>query len=71
MEKEIKIGVKSTLIGLIVNSLLAVVKIVSGFFGNSYALIADGIESTADVVNSIIVIRGLKISQIPQDDNHA
>lgn len=70
MEKEIKIGVKSTLIGLIVNSLLAVVKIVSGFFGNSYALIADGIESTADVVNSIIVIRGLKISQIPQDDNH-
>ena len=45
-----------------VNILLAVVKIVTGIVGHSYALVADGIESTADVVTSLIVWGGLRLS---------
>ena len=40
------------LVGVAVNAALASIKILAGFFGNSYALIADGIERTADIVTS-------------------
>src|SRR5690606_16442380 len=49
---------------------LAVIKLISGFLGNSYALIADGIESTADVFSSSLVLLGLKYAQKPPDENH-
>jgi cation diffusion facilitator family transporter len=38
--------------------------------GNSYALIADGIESTSDIVSSLVVWTGLKISSLPADEDH-
>jgi cation diffusion facilitator family transporter len=38
--------------------------------GNSYALVADGIESTADIVSSLAVWTGLKISALPADEDH-
>ena len=53
-----------------INFLLAVGKIVAGIFGNSYALIADGIESTADIFSSFIVWSGLRIAVKPADANH-
>ncbi|MDF1517341.1 MAG: cation transporter, partial [Lutibacter sp.] len=34
------------------NALLAIAKGITGIFGNSYALIADAIESTTDVFSS-------------------
>jgi cation diffusion facilitator family transporter len=57
-------------VGMAVNVVLAIVKIVTGVVGNSYALIADGIESTADIVSSLVVWTGLKISSLPPDDDH-
>ena len=57
-------------LGMAVNLVLAVVKIVAGILGNSYALIADGIESTADIVSSLVVWTGLKISALPPDEDH-
>jgi len=63
-------GARSTLIGIIVNALLAIVKGVAGILGNSYALVADAIESTADVFSSFIVWTGLKISAKPPDRDH-
>lgn len=63
-------GIRSTIIGIIVNTALALVKGVAGFFGNSYALIADAIESASDVVSSLIVVSGLRIAQKPRDENH-
>ena len=45
-------------------------KVTAGILGNSYALIADGIESTTDIVSSIIVWSGLRIASIPPDDDH-
>lgn len=50
--------------------MLAIVKAVTGIFGNSYALIADAIESTTDVFSSLLVLLGLKYSSKPPDENH-
>ncbi|MDP2652865.1 MAG: cation diffusion facilitator family transporter [Candidatus Omnitrophota bacterium] len=63
-------GLRSTLIGIIVNVALAVTKILTGVVGSSYALIADGIESSLDIFGSIVVFGGLKIGAKPPDDNH-
>ncbi len=53
-----------------VNLVLALVKISVGVVGNSYALIADGIESTADIFSSLVVWSGLQVSAKPPDQNH-
>ena len=53
-----------------VNVILALVKIITGIIGNSYALIADGIESTMDIVSSLIVWGSLRVSIKPPDKDH-
>ena len=63
-------GLKTTLIGIVINLVLAVVKGTAGFVGNSYALIADAIESTSDIFSSTIVFFGLRFSARPRDENH-
>lgn len=63
-------GLKTTLLGIIVSAILAVVKLLGGIFGHSYALIADAIESTSDIVTSGILWLGLKWAGKPADDNH-
>ena len=63
-------GIRSAQLGLLVNAVLAGVKLVAGLAGNSYALVADAIESTADVMSSLIVWRGLAIAAQPPDDDH-
>jgi cation diffusion facilitator family transporter len=63
-------GLKTTLIGIVVSSILAVIKALGGIFGNSYALIADAIESTTDIVTSGMLYVGLKWSVRPADSKH-
>lgn len=63
-------GIRSTIVGVIVNALLVVIKGVTGFLGNSYALIADAIESISDIFNTLIVWVGLKIASKPPDVDH-
>ena len=63
-------GIRSTLIGIITSILLAIIKATAGVLGNSNALVADAIESTADVFTSVIVLTGLKIASKPADMNH-
>ncbi len=53
-----------------INLVLALIKISTGVIGNSYALIADGIESTSDIFSSLIVLSGLQISSKPADQSH-
>src|SRR5687768_6616420 len=55
-------GIRSAQLGLLVNATLAGVKLVAGLVGNSYALVADAVESTADVLASIAVWGGLAIA---------
>ena len=63
-------SIKTTLIGIITSVVLATVKAIAGVLGNSYALIADAIESTSDVFTSLIVLAGIKIARKPADENH-
>src|SRR5271167_1461682 len=63
-------GVSTVLVGLSSNVLLAAIKIITGILGNSYALLADGIESTLDIFSSAVVLGGIKISSLPADENH-
>lgn len=63
-------GLRSTLVGIIANTLLAGIKGITGILGNSYALVADAIESTTDIASSLIVWGGLRISALPPDKDH-
>lgn len=63
-------AIKTTYFSIIGNAILALLKWLAGFFGNSYALIADAIESTADIFSSFLVLLGLKYAQRPADENH-
>lgn len=63
-------AIRTTYFSIIGNILLATIKGLAGFFGNSYALIADAIESSADILSSILVLFGLKYASRPADKNH-
>lgn len=63
-------AIKATYFSIIGNSTLAIIKGLAGFFGNSYALIADAIESTTDIFSSFLVLFGIKYSNKPADENH-
>lgn len=63
-------AIKTTYFSIAGNISLALIKGLAGFFGNSYALIADAIESTADIFSSLLVLVGLKIASKPPDKNH-
>ena len=63
-------GIHTTIIGIITSIVLAAIKAIAGVMGNSYALIADAIESVSDVFTSIIVLTGLKIARRPADETH-
>jgi len=65
-----RIGIRTALISSICNVFVAIGKIVFGVIGNSFALIADGVESTLDIISSAIVWGGLKIASEPADSNH-
>lgn len=63
-------AVKATYFSIVGNTCLAVIKGIAGVFGNSYALIADAIESTTDIFSSFLVLFGIKYSNRPADANH-
>jgi cation diffusion facilitator family transporter len=63
-------AIRTTYFSIIGNTLLAIIKGLAGFFGNSYALIADAIESTTDIFASILVLFGFKYAKRPADENH-
>ena len=63
-------GIRSAQVGVAVNSVLALTKIFAGVVGNTYALVADGVESLADIASSLIVWGGLVIAALPPDEEH-
>jgi cation diffusion facilitator family transporter len=56
--------------GILLNAVLALVKFAGGIFGNTYALIADGAESTLDIFSSLLVWAGFRVAARPPDANH-
>ena len=65
-----KTAVRTTYFSIAGNITLALVKGAAGFFGNSYALIADAIEATTDIFSSALVLLGFKYAEKPPDENH-
>ncbi|MFL5575338.1 MAG: cation diffusion facilitator family transporter [Gemmatimonadaceae bacterium] len=55
-------GIRSAQTGVLVNTALAVTKLVAGLVGNTYALVADAVESTADIFSSLVVWGGLRVA---------
>ena len=56
--------------GVAVNCLLALLKLGAGWMGNSNALVADGLESTLDVLSSAMIWGALKYAERPPDSDH-
>ncbi len=63
-------GIQAARAGLLVNIVLVSIKLVAGITGQSYALIADAIESFTDIFSSLIVWGGLRITTRPADEEY-
>lgn len=63
-------AIRTTYFSIVTNTGLSVIKWLAGYFGNSYALIADAVESTTDIFSSLLVLIGIKYSARPADRNH-
>jgi cation diffusion facilitator family transporter len=68
--KILQTGARVALLGLLINVVLASVKIVAGIIGHAYVLIADGIESALDIGGSIVIWGGLTVAAKPPDATH-
>lgn len=63
-------GIRAAQTGLMINALLVAAKLIAGVLGNTYALVADAVESAADIFSSLIVWGGLAIAAQPADEDH-
>ena len=70
VEHEVQRGLKSSLVSIASNFALAMCKCVAGIVGQSFVLVADGIESLADVFSSSAVYFGLRVAIKPPDKEH-
>jgi cation diffusion facilitator family transporter len=64
------LAIRTVIFSMLGSAGLAAIKFAAGIFGNSYALIADGIESTVDIFSSFLVLLGLNYAARPADENH-
>ena len=55
---------------MLVNTGLAITKLVAGLVGHSYALVADAVESTADILSSMVVWGGLRVAARDPDETY-
>ncbi len=70
MEKRYDESNKVTILSILLNIGLTIMKILAGVFGNSTAIIADGLHSASDIITSIGILIGNKISKKPRDEEH-
>lgn len=70
MPNRLQRSLRATFIGMATNALLSMAKLAAGIFGHSQALIADAVESFADIFSSLIVWRGLVVAHEPPDEDH-
>jgi cation diffusion facilitator family transporter len=63
-------GLRATFAGMAVNVVLSGTKLTAGIAGHSHALVADAVESFADIFSSLIVWRGLVVAAAPADEDH-
>jgi cation diffusion facilitator family transporter len=69
-QSRLRRSLRATFIGLAANGFLTAAKFAAGILGHSHALVADAVESLADIFSSIIVWRGLVVAAAPADEEH-
>src|SRR6476469_281978 len=62
--------IRAAQLGMVVNAALAITKLVAGIAGNTYALVADAVESTADIFGSMVVWGGLRVASRDPDEDY-
>ncbi|SDN33027.1 cation diffusion facilitator family transporter [Bacillus sp. OK048] len=67
---DLKRGERGAIISIIAYIFLSILKLAVGYFANSEALKADGLNNVTDIIASVAVLIGLKLSQRPADDDH-
>ena len=70
MKQNIRPIVVATWVGIIVNTLLAIMKAIGGLLSGSRALIADALHSTTDIIGSFVILFAVKIANKPPDEEH-
>ena len=70
MEDRYRESNRVTVLSIIINIVLTILKIVAGIIGNSTAIIADGLHSASDILTSVGIIIGNVISNKPSDNEH-
>ncbi|MGH7695886.1 MAG: cation diffusion facilitator family transporter [Gemmatimonadaceae bacterium] len=70
MQTRARPGIRAVQFGLLLNFALASIKVLTGLVGHSYALVADGVESTIDIVASLVVWGGLQIASREADEDY-
>jgi cation diffusion facilitator family transporter len=61
---------KLTILGIILNFVLFIIKLIGGLISGSIGLISDAINSFSDILTSIVIFFTVKISKIKSDINH-
>lgn len=69
-EERRNIGYMTSIVGIVLNLVLAVVKLAIGFLISSIGVIADGFNNLADTLSSIITLIGFKLADLPPDKEH-
>lgn len=67
---DLKLGERGAIISILTYILLSAIKLVIGYMADSEALKADGLNNATDIIASIAVLIGLKLSQRPADSDH-
>ncbi|WP_050180547.1 cation diffusion facilitator family transporter [Domibacillus robiginosus] len=67
---DLKLGERGAILSIFVYICLSAFKLAVGYIANSEALKADGLNNTTDIIASVAVLIGLKISQRPADSDH-
>jgi cation diffusion facilitator family transporter len=70
LDRSASAGIRASLIAVLISLALGVVKIITGIFGHSYALVADGVESMLDVASGLAVAGSLKLAAQPPDEKY-
>ena len=67
---EAKAASRVTIIGMILDIFLGIIKVIAGALFHSQALLVDGIHSFTDVASDLVVLGAMKLSRQEPDENH-
>ncbi len=70
LNEAVRQGTRVAAMGVVASAFLATLKIAAGVIGNSFALVADGVESVLDIFSGLLVWGGLRVSALPQSERY-